>query len=222
MHALMWRLSDTHAVLYTDDRGTLRAALAYPKFPHRDATAATTYCRKSGRAFAWQITFPASLWNGVVRHLGRGSLVFLDDVKTVQKSPQKSPRKPAPARSPAPPSRPAAPVGAGKPRAAAKASPQDGLDRPSRGTADAKSVSRPSGPRAAGNPPPVAVTVAPPRPPRRTPDLPPAGAADAQSRGRATVRSSQLSLPMPDERLEGVSPAPAKRVPGRNSRSKTG
>lgn len=81
MQAWMWRLTDQHAVFYTNDRSMLKAILAYAKFPHKDAATAATYERKGGRACGWQFTFPLSLWNGVVRHLGRSSLTFLDQEK---------------------------------------------------------------------------------------------------------------------------------------------
>ena len=96
MSAYLWRLTDHHAVLYTDDRSILAAALAYPRFPHHDLNRATTYHGKNNRVFAWQFTFPLEIWNGLVRHLGRAALTFLDEEK---------PRK---TREAAPPPQPAA------------------------------------------------------------------------------------------------------------------
>ena len=82
MSAYLWRLTDHHAVLYTDDRSILNAALAYSRFPHQDLTRATTYHHgKNNRVFAWQFTFPMAVWNGLVRHLGRAALTFLDEEK---------------------------------------------------------------------------------------------------------------------------------------------
>lgn len=74
----MWRLTDDHAVIYTNDRATLKALFAYSRFPHHDLSRATTYEGKNGRVFAWQFTFPISAWNGVVRYLGRASITMLD------------------------------------------------------------------------------------------------------------------------------------------------
>lgn len=74
----MWRLTDNHAVIYTNDRATLKALFAYSRFPHHDLARATTYEGKNGRVFAWQFTFPVSAWNGVVRYLGRASITMLD------------------------------------------------------------------------------------------------------------------------------------------------
>lgn len=78
----MWRLTDDHAVIYTNDRATLKALFAYSRFPHHDLSRATTYEGKNGRVFAWQFTFPISAWNGVVRYLGRASITMLDQERT--------------------------------------------------------------------------------------------------------------------------------------------
>lgn len=83
MQAWMWRLTDDHAVIYTDDKATLKALFAYSRFPHQDLSRATTYERKNGRAFAWQFTFPVSAWNGVVRYLGRASITMLDQERWI-------------------------------------------------------------------------------------------------------------------------------------------
>ena len=83
MQAWMWRLTDDHAVIYTDDRATLKALFAYSRFPHQDLSRATTYERKNGRVFAWQFTFPVSAWNGVVRCLGRASITMLDQERWI-------------------------------------------------------------------------------------------------------------------------------------------
>ena len=94
MHAWMWPLTEKHAVVYTNDRATLNAVLAYARFPHKDASRAVTYGRgANGRAFAWQLTFPREIWNGLVRHLGRAAVTYLD-------GPQPAPEQPA-APSPA-------------------------------------------------------------------------------------------------------------------------
>ena len=74
----MWRLTDAHAVIYTDDRATLKALLAYSRFPHDNISRAATYENKKGKVFAWQFTFPMAAWNGVVRYLGRSSITMLD------------------------------------------------------------------------------------------------------------------------------------------------
>lgn len=79
MPAWMWHLTDEVAVLFTADRATLQSVLAYPRFPHRDTARATLYTGKNGRAVGWQFSFPAALWNGVVRHLGRAQVTYLDD-----------------------------------------------------------------------------------------------------------------------------------------------
>src|SRR5690242_12396030 len=98
MSAYLWRLTDHHAVLYTDDRSILNAALAYSRFPHGDLTHATTYHGKNNRVFAWQFTFPLAVWNGLVRHLGRAALTFLDEEKPSRKAappaPEPVPSKP--------------------------------------------------------------------------------------------------------------------------------
>ncbi len=79
MQACMWRLTEQHALFYTDDRATLRAILAYARFPYRDAAkATTTYTGKNGRVFAWQFVIPYDLWNGVVRYLGKEAITVLD------------------------------------------------------------------------------------------------------------------------------------------------
>ena len=78
MQAWMWRLTEDHAVLYTNDRPTLNAVLAYGKFPHKDLSRATVYSSRNGRACGWQFTFPQTIWNGVVRHLGRSGITMLD------------------------------------------------------------------------------------------------------------------------------------------------
>ncbi len=78
MQAWMWRLTEDHAVLYTNDRPTLNAVLAYGKFPHKDLSCATVYSSRNGRACGWQFTFPQTIWNGVVRHLGRSGITMLD------------------------------------------------------------------------------------------------------------------------------------------------
>jgi len=91
----MWRLTDDHAVIYTDDRATLKALFAYSRFPHQDLSRATTYERKNGRVFAWQFTFPVSVWNGVVRHLGRASITMLDQERWIS-SAEAAPQVPPP------------------------------------------------------------------------------------------------------------------------------
>lgn len=78
MRAWMWRLTETNAVLYTEDRQTLNSLLAYARFPYRDAGRAITYARSNGRVYGWQFTIPAEIWNGVVRHLGRQAVTMLD------------------------------------------------------------------------------------------------------------------------------------------------
>src|SRR4051812_25365480 len=100
MQACMWRLTDQYAVLYTGDRATLKAVLGYARFPHKDISRATTYAGKNGKVFAWQFTFPMALWNGMVRHLGRAAVTFLDEEK-----PTRAARKPAAStpKAPAPP-----------------------------------------------------------------------------------------------------------------------
>jgi hypothetical protein len=82
----MWRLTDSEAVLYTNDRPTLQAVLGYTRFPHNDLSGATTYANKKGKVFAWQFTFPAGAWNGVVRHLGRSAITILDEEKPRQQA----------------------------------------------------------------------------------------------------------------------------------------
>ncbi|HEU4754910.1 MAG TPA: hypothetical protein VFU47_17515, partial [Armatimonadota bacterium] len=84
----MWRLTPDHAVLYTADRATLNAVLAYPRFPHQDISRAVTYAGKNGRVFAWQFIFPTSLWNGVVRHLGRAAVTYLDSPEAAAETPR--------------------------------------------------------------------------------------------------------------------------------------
>lgn len=76
MGASLWQLTEEHAVVYAGDRDTLRAILAYARFPHRDLSRATTYHGRGGRAVGWQFVFPLPLWNGVVRHLGRESVTY--------------------------------------------------------------------------------------------------------------------------------------------------
>src|SRR6476660_6517074 len=49
VQAWMWRLTDQHAVLFTDDRATLNAVLGYGRFPYKDVSRATTYASKRGR-----------------------------------------------------------------------------------------------------------------------------------------------------------------------------
>jgi hypothetical protein len=93
----MWRLTDHHAVIYTDDRATKDALLSYARFPYDDIERATTYSRGAKRPYAWQFTFPLSLWNGVVRHLGRASVTFLD-VEKPAKTPPAVVEMPAKAR----------------------------------------------------------------------------------------------------------------------------
>lgn len=105
MSAYLWRLTDDHAVFYTDDRTLLSAALAYARFPHDDLSRATTYHGKNQRVFAWQFTFPLAAWNGLVRHLGRSALTFLDEERPSAR--RAAPAGPA-APPAAPPSRPAA------------------------------------------------------------------------------------------------------------------
>lgn len=78
MRAWMWRQTETDAVLYTEDRQTLNSLLAYARFPYRDAGKAMTYARANGRVYGWQFTIPATIWNGVVRHLGRQAVTMLD------------------------------------------------------------------------------------------------------------------------------------------------
>src|SRR5262245_12292248 len=99
----MWRQTDDHAVLYTNDRATLDQLLSYRRFP-KDASQATTYTGKNGRVYAWQFTVPASLWNGLVRHLGRESFEFLDaDRPRSRREPDAEPPIIAAIAVPAPP-----------------------------------------------------------------------------------------------------------------------
>lgn len=95
MHAWMWQLTDQHAVLYTNDRPTLQAVLGYARFPHKDVARATTYSNRKGKVVGWQFVFPAALWNGLVRHLGRASLTFTDDDRPGRRKNDEAGTKPA-------------------------------------------------------------------------------------------------------------------------------
>ena len=53
LQAWMWRLTEEHAVLYPNDRATLNAVLAYPRFPHQNTDRAVTYTGKNGRALSF-------------------------------------------------------------------------------------------------------------------------------------------------------------------------
>lgn len=116
MSTWMWRLTDAHAVLYTDERRTLEAVLAYPRFPHRDLTRATTYVDRSGRVVAWQFTFPSAIWSGLLRYLGRSTVTCVDDLASGEPPRGALERRAAGRAAPAPSGSPTGPSPA-RPRA---------------------------------------------------------------------------------------------------------
>jgi len=69
--SVLWRQADEFGVVYTEDREHLRRLLSMGWFPVKREEDAATYKNRRGRVFAWQATFDLSLWNRVVRALGR-------------------------------------------------------------------------------------------------------------------------------------------------------
>jgi hypothetical protein len=72
--SVLWRQAEECAVIYTEDRDHLRRLLALDKFPLKREEDAATYRNARGRVFAWQTSFALSLWNRVVRALGRSEI----------------------------------------------------------------------------------------------------------------------------------------------------
>src|SRR4051812_24086350 len=86
MKAVLWRLGDEQAVVYTEDREVLARLLEVEPFQARTASAFTTYLDSRGRVKAWQTSFAAPQWARVTRFLRRHA-VDLED-----RSPERPPR----------------------------------------------------------------------------------------------------------------------------------
>src|SRR3989442_16029026 len=67
----MWQMDGRYGVVYLEDRKLLQVLLGMEKFPARHEGETLTYTNAKGRVYAWQASFEMSLWNRVVRALGR-------------------------------------------------------------------------------------------------------------------------------------------------------
>ena len=71
MKNLMWQMGDRYGVVYLEDRRLLLLLLGMETFPAKHERETATYTNARGKVFAWQASFELSLWNRVVRALGK-------------------------------------------------------------------------------------------------------------------------------------------------------
>ncbi len=74
MKAVLWRLDDDQAMVYTEDRGVLARLLEMEPFLGRDPGRLTAYMDARGRVVGWQAPFPAYDWIRLTRRLHRQSI----------------------------------------------------------------------------------------------------------------------------------------------------
>jgi len=96
--SVLWRQADEYGVIYTEDREHLRRLLAMEKFPLKREEDAATYKNARGRVFAWQVSFEMSLWNRVVRALGRSQIEVREEPEA-RAAGRRRPAAPTPAAS---------------------------------------------------------------------------------------------------------------------------
>lgn len=82
MKAVLWRLDESQAALYTEDRDVLRRLFEMPAFAGRGDAASSTYQDARGRVFGWQIVFAITLWPRVTRHLRQHAIEVEDRTAT--------------------------------------------------------------------------------------------------------------------------------------------
>jgi hypothetical protein len=131
----MWRMGEECGVLYTEDRQLLRQLLALEKLPTRSEADAATYTNARGKVFAWQVTFRLSLWNRVIRAIGKEAVEIRPEPRpgTRREAVSSGATAPAPSRA----ARRQAPATGEKPSKAAPAAARPAAAGTSRPTASA-------------------------------------------------------------------------------------